>query len=89
MTKDAYEELAEIVSRLQRMTAHHDGVISVQINSDAWDHFYGQFSANTEKFNPKSIEYGQGADGKGKRFEFMGVEFADYNRVTGLSSTRK
>ncbi|MEM7746614.1 MAG: hypothetical protein AAF346_00065 [Pseudomonadota bacterium] len=89
MADDAFEELKDVVVRLQRLTGHRDGLVSVQINSEAWEDFSNAIRHSPTMRNMVPVEHGQGADGRGKRFEFMGVEFADYNRLTGLSSTRK
>lgn len=87
---DAFEELMDITRRLQRLTRHTDGVVSVHINADAWDDLEGQIRASRTFRDLVNIpiEYGQGANARGRRFELMGVEFADYVRVTGLPSKR-
>ena len=84
---DAFEELLDIARRLQRLTRHHDGVVSVHVNAAAWDEFEGQIRASRTAqslMNFPAVEYGQGANASGRRFELMGVEFVDYDRVTGL-----
>lgn len=84
---DAFEELMDITRRLQRLTRHSDGVVSIHINADAWDDLEGQIRASKtaqSMMNFPAVEYGQGANAIGRRFELMGVEFVDYDRVTGL-----
>lgn len=83
---DAFEELLDITRRLQRLTRHSDGVVSIHINADAWDELCSQVRASRSYQSMMSVpaQLGQGADARGRRFELMGVEFVDYDRVTGL-----
>jgi hypothetical protein len=87
---DAFEELMDITRRLQRLTRHSDGVVSIHINAEAWDDLEGSIRASRTFRDMVNIpiERGQGADSRGRRFELMGVEFVDYDRVTGLPTKR-
>jgi hypothetical protein len=83
---DAFQELMDITKRLQRLTRHRDGVVSVHINAEAWDEITSQIKASPtfQSLVTVPIGAGQGADGRGRRFELLGVEFVDYDRITGL-----
>ena len=87
---DALEELMDITRRLQCLTRQSDGVVSIHINAEAWDDFEGQIRASRSFRDMMNIqiEDRQGAYARGRRFELMGVEFVDYDHVTGLQSKR-
>ena len=80
---DAFQELHDIVRRLQRLTEDSDGVVSVHINARAWPRLE-QKVVQSPSLQGMMISDGQGATGRGHRFELAGVEFVDYDRVTGL-----
>lgn len=86
---DAFQELSDIVRRLQRLTKRNDGVVSVHINAEAWSTLEQQVKDSPSLRNMMVVDNRAGADGLGKRFELLGVEFTDYDCATGLPTGKR
>ena len=81
---DAFSDLQDIVLRLKRLTDHADGVVSIEINAEAWAELERKIELSKSYRDAMRFKVDDGRRRGRREFELMGVKFVSYCRKTGL-----